>query len=56
MPGRGLNFRDPFGNLVQIVQYDQIQFTKAEPILHGMGLELGKTERALGELREKGLA
>ena len=56
VPGRGLNFRDPFGNLVQVVQYDEIQFTKSDRILEGMGLELGKTERALGELREKGLA
>ena len=56
MPGRGLNFRDPSGNLVQVVQYDEIQFTKSDRILEGMGLELGKTERALGELREKGLA
>jgi hypothetical protein len=38
------------------VQYDEVQFTKAEQVLRGMGLELGKGERALGELREKGLA
>lgn len=55
VPGRGLNFRDPSGNLVQVVQYDEIQFTKPDRILEGMGLELGKTERALEELREKGL-
>jgi lactoylglutathione lyase len=54
--GRGLDFRDPWGNNVQIVQYDEVQFTKAEGILRGMGLELGKTERALAELRAKGLA
>jgi catechol 2,3-dioxygenase-like lactoylglutathione lyase family enzyme len=56
VPGRGLNFRDPFGNLVQVVQYDEIQFMKSDRILEGMGLELGKTEQALNELREKGLA
>jgi hypothetical protein len=55
VPGRGLNFRDPFGNLVQVVQYDEIQFTKPDRILEGMGLELGKTEQALDELRKKGL-
>jgi hypothetical protein len=38
------------------VQYDQIQFTKSDQVLEGMGLELGKTESALSELREKGLA
>jgi hypothetical protein len=53
--GRGLNFRDPWGNLVQVVQYDEIQFTKTPEILRGMGLELGKTDRARAELAEKGL-
>jgi lactoylglutathione lyase len=55
VPGRGLDFRDPWGNHVQVVQYDEVQFTKAEPILHGMGLELEKTDKALAELRDKGL-
>jgi hypothetical protein len=41
---------------VEVVQYDQIQFTKAPEILRGMSLELGKTDVALAELREKGLA
>jgi lactoylglutathione lyase len=54
--GRGLDFRDPSGNLVQVVQYDEIQFTKTDRILAGMGLELGKTEQSLAELREKDLA
>ena len=40
----------------QVVQYDQIQFTKSPEVLQGMGLELGKTDEALAELREKGLA
>jgi catechol 2,3-dioxygenase-like lactoylglutathione lyase family enzyme len=56
LPGRGLDFRDPSGNLVQVVQYDQIQFTKTDRILQGMGLELSKSEQALDELRAKGLA
>ena len=55
VPGRGLNFRDPWGNFVQVVQYDEVQFTKPDWILSGMGLDLGKTERAREELREKGL-
>jgi lactoylglutathione lyase len=54
-PGRGLNFRDPWGNFVQVVGYEDVQFTKAPEILRGMGLELPKSERALAELREKGL-
>jgi lactoylglutathione lyase len=55
LPGRRLNFRDPWGNLVQVVAYEDIQFTKAPEILRGMQLELGKREQALEELREKGL-
>jgi lactoylglutathione lyase len=55
-PGRGLDFLDPWGNYVQVVQYDEVQFTKAERVLHGMGLDLGKTEAAFAELRAKGLA
>ena len=54
--GRSLDFHDPWGNSVQVVQYDEVQFTKADCVLSGMGLALGKTERALGELRDKGLA
>jgi catechol 2,3-dioxygenase-like lactoylglutathione lyase family enzyme len=56
LPGPFFDVRDPSGNRVQIVQYDEIQFTKTDRILAGMGLELGKSERALGELRAKGLA
>jgi lactoylglutathione lyase len=56
LPGRRLDFLDPDGNRVEIVQYDQIQFTKTEEILAAMGLDLGKTDSALAELREKGLA
>jgi catechol 2,3-dioxygenase-like lactoylglutathione lyase family enzyme len=55
-PGRGLDFRDPWGNHVQIVEYGQIQFTKAPGVLRGMDLaELEKSPEALRELREKGL-
>jgi catechol 2,3-dioxygenase-like lactoylglutathione lyase family enzyme len=50
------SFRDPWGNHVQVVDYREIQFTKAPEVMRGMGLVLEKTERALEELREKGLA
>jgi lactoylglutathione lyase len=50
------SFRDPWGNHVQVVDYREIQFTKAPEILSGMGLELEKTDRAKAELRDKGLA
>ena len=57
LPGRGLDFLDPWGNHIQVVQYDEIQFTKAGHVLRGMDLEgLAKGERALAELRAKGLA
>jgi predicted enzyme related to lactoylglutathione lyase len=52
-PGRFLNARDPFGNLLQVVQYDQIQFTKSPEVLRAMALELTKTAAALEELRAK---
>jgi catechol 2,3-dioxygenase-like lactoylglutathione lyase family enzyme len=54
--GRGLDFRDPWGNRVQVVEYGQVQFSKTESVLRGMGLEeLEKSDAALAELREKGL-
>jgi catechol 2,3-dioxygenase-like lactoylglutathione lyase family enzyme len=57
LPGPFFDIRDPGGNRVQIVQYDEIQFTKTERVLAGMGLDhLEKSERALAELRAKGLA
>jgi catechol 2,3-dioxygenase-like lactoylglutathione lyase family enzyme len=52
----GNSFRDPWGNHIQVVAYEDIQFTKAPEILRGMGLELGKSEEAKRELREKGVA
>jgi len=56
LPGRGLNFRDPWGNLVQVVAYEDIQFTKTPEVMRGMRLELPKSDHARAELREKGLA
>jgi lactoylglutathione lyase len=56
LPGRGLDFRDPWGNHIQVVEYGDIQFTKTPEVLRGMGLEeLEKSSEALRELREKGL-
>jgi Glyoxalase/Bleomycin resistance protein/Dioxygenase superfamily len=53
----GHDFLDPWGNHWQVVDYRDVQFTKADRVLEGMGLEgLGKSERALNELRGKGLA
>jgi lactoylglutathione lyase len=56
LPGRGLDFLDPWGNRVQVVQYDEIQFTRTDAVMRTLGLEgLGKTAAAEAELREKGL-
>ncbi len=53
---RGNDFRDPWGNFVQVVEYGDIQFTKAPNVLRGMRMDgLEKNERALRELRAKGL-
>ena len=57
LPGRGLDFLDPWGNRWQVVQYSEIQFTKAPEVLRGMGLgHLRTTEDAMEELRKKGLS
>ena len=53
----GHDFLDPWGNHWQVVDYRDIQFTKADRVLEGMGLtDLDKSERAFGELQAKGLA
>ena len=54
--GRGLDFRDPWGNLIQVVDYREIQFTKAPEVARALGIDdLEKTESAREELRAKGL-
>ena len=54
---RRLNFRDPWGNRIEVVPYEDIQFTKAPHILKGMGIgRLEKTPTAIDELRKKGMA
>jgi catechol 2,3-dioxygenase-like lactoylglutathione lyase family enzyme len=51
-----LDFVDPWGNHVQVVDYGDIQFTKTPAVLRAMGIEqLPKTEAAREELRRKGV-
>ena len=51
-----LDFDDPWGNHVQVVDYRDIQFTKTPEVLRAMKLDgLGKTEAAQREIRERGL-
>jgi len=53
----GHDFLDPSGNHWQVVDYGDVQFAKTDRVLDGMGLDgLEKSERALTELRAKGLA
>ena len=53
----GHDFLDPWGNQWQVVDYRDVQFTKSQRVLEGMGLgDLAKSERARAELKEKGLA
>jgi catechol-2,3-dioxygenase len=55
-PAGSLDFTDPWGNHVQVVDYREIQFTKAPLVVDGMALTaLEKTEEARRQLREKGL-
>lgn len=54
--GRFLEFLDPWGNRIQIVDYADIQFTKAPEIMSGMGLALEKSDDAKRQLRGKGMA
>jgi hypothetical protein len=56
LDGPFLDFLDPWGNRIEVVQYDNIQFTKAPHVLRGMGLSLDKNESARRELADKGMA
>lgn len=56
LPGRGLDFIDPWGNRWQVVEYRDVQFSKTPEVLRGMGLDdLEKSPKALEELRKKGI-
>lgn len=56
LPGPFLDFLDPWGNRIEIVGYDNVQFTKAPGVLRGMGLtHLSKNENAIKELTAKGM-
>lgn len=52
-----LNIIDPWGNRIEIVPYDDCQFTKAANVLQGMGVaEIKKSAGAMEELQKKGMA
>ena len=54
--GPFLDFLDPWGNRIEIIEYSNIQFTKAPNVMRGMGLALDKNDKAKAELAEKGMA
>jgi catechol 2,3-dioxygenase-like lactoylglutathione lyase family enzyme len=54
--GPFLDFLDPWGNRIEVIEYSNIQFTKAPHVLRGMGLDLDKNANARKELAEKGMA
>ena len=57
LDGPYTDFLDPWGNRIELTSYTNIQFTKAEHVLKGMGLEhLEKTPGAIAELARKGMA
>jgi catechol 2,3-dioxygenase-like lactoylglutathione lyase family enzyme len=56
VPGPFMDFLDPWGNRFEVVEYAKIQFSKAPHVLRGMGLALEKTDGAIRELAEKGMA
>jgi catechol 2,3-dioxygenase-like lactoylglutathione lyase family enzyme len=55
LEGAFLDFLDPWGNRVQVVEYADLQFTKAPEVLRAMGLDLQKSEKARKELADKGI-
>jgi lactoylglutathione lyase len=54
--GPFLDFLDPWGNRIEVVEYSNIQFTKAPNVQRGMGLNLAKNDNAKKELAEKGMS
>jgi catechol 2,3-dioxygenase-like lactoylglutathione lyase family enzyme len=55
LPGPFLDFLDPWGNRVEVVEYGDIQFSKTPQVLRAMGLDLPKSRKALKELADKGV-
>jgi len=55
LKGSTLDFLDPWGNRIQVVEYRDLQFMKTDAVLKFMGLELDKSEQAQAELRKKGI-
>jgi lactoylglutathione lyase len=56
VPGRGLDFLDPWGNRFEVVDYRDIQFSRSPGVMRKLGVEgLEKRSSALDEIRSRGL-
>jgi lactoylglutathione lyase len=56
LPGRGLDFLDPWGNRFQVVDYRDIQFERPPGVKRKLGVErLEKSPAARAEIRDRGL-
>ncbi len=50
-----MDFRDPWGNHVQVVEYRDLQFTKTDAVMRAIGASAEKSDDAKAELRDKGM-
>jgi catechol 2,3-dioxygenase-like lactoylglutathione lyase family enzyme len=56
LPSRGLDFRDPWGNHFQVVDYRDIQFERSPGVKRRLGISaLEKSDSARAEIAERGL-
>ena len=58
IPSRGtsFNFRDPWGNRFQVVDYREVQFERTAGVQRKLGVEgVEKTAEAQAEIEERGL-
>lgn len=57
LPGRGVSFRDPWGNRVELVGYRDVQFSRTPGVERALGIDaVEKTADAQREIRDRGLA
>jgi hypothetical protein len=57
VPGRRLDFFDPWGNRFEVVAYADIQFDRVPGVKRKLGIEdLEKSEKARAEIAGRGLA
>jgi catechol 2,3-dioxygenase-like lactoylglutathione lyase family enzyme len=57
VPGRRLDFYDPWGNRFEVVAYADVQFDRVPGVKRKLGIEdLAKSDKANAEIRDRGLA